>query len=122
MRSGNRPAVVRHAHRVRSGGERDLCALRLARLLAPVVSSVRSVRTMKAQEIFSALVLEDDVRDKRVVGIQANRVIPGFQVVAGDLRTRSTPMRRRLEVEQHDVLCQSGKRRIVNEVLFVEHA
>ena len=122
MRSGNRPAVVRHADRVRSGGERDLRALRLARLLAPVAFSVRSVRTMKAQEFFSAPVLEDDLREKRVVGIQADRVLPGFQVVAGELRARRLPVRRRLEVEQHDVLCESGKRGIGNEVLFVEHA
>ena len=122
MRSGNRATVVRDADRVSIGGERDLRALRLARLVAPVAFSVRSVRTMKAQEFFSAPVLEDDLCEKRVVGIQADRVRPGFQVVAGELRARRRPVRRRLEVEQNDVLCQSGKRGICKEVMFVEHA
>src|SRR6185436_15659178 len=87
-----------------------------------IAVSVRSVRTMKAQEFLSAPVLEDDLRDKRVVGIQADRMLPGLQVVAGELRARPLPVRRWLEVEQHDVPCESGERGIGNEVLFVEHA
>lgn len=77
---------------------------------------------MKAEKFFSAPVLEDDLREKRVVGIEADRVRPGFEVVAGELRARRLPMGRRLEVEQHDVRCESGERGIANEVLFVEHA
>jgi hypothetical protein len=42
----------------------------------PLPFPFRSVRTMKAQEFFSAPVLEDDLGKKRVVGIQADRVLP----------------------------------------------
>jgi hypothetical protein len=48
---------------------------------------------MKSQELLRASVLEHDLARERVVLVQTNRVRPGFEAVAGELRPRGRPMR-----------------------------